>query len=247
MESTATSTVKCPVCPHTCRKDVLGRHFTTHRNDIHSIMSKPHINYCLQNKYPLFITPDKLLAGCFACKKSVSGAGKYEYFVTRYCIDHKDCMKHFDSFRKYYSPKEPHPVDVCEGGSAGSPGNTIVYESRISDLEKAKLEQTQVIADLQAQLLEAQAARAALAAPPAPAPPSIDTKSSDDNGSKYKELYEELQVDYDSLQESYTTFKAYKTLCMKMTDVIDLLISNNKDKGTLNRAVELQSEFDEME
>jgi hypothetical protein len=211
-------------------------------------MAKPHINYCLQNKYPLFITPDKLLAGCFVCKKSVSGYGKYDYFVTRYCIDHKNCMKHFDSFRKYYSPKEPHPVDVCEGGSgAVVPDNTIVYESRISDLEKAKLEQTQVIADLQAQLLEAQAARAVLAAPPAPAPPSIDTKSSDDNGSKYKELYEELQEDHELLKESHSMYKGYKLLCMRMTDVIDRLISNNKDTDTLNRAVELQSEFDEID
>jgi hypothetical protein len=172
-----------------------------------------------------------MLAGCFVCKKSVSGCGKYERFVTRYPFDHKECMKHFDEFKKYYFPKEPHPVDVS------SETNTIVYDSKIAELEKVNQEQSDRIKELEAKLLEAQAA------PPAPAPP-VDFES------KHNELiekYKDLESDYESIVDELSAYKNYKRLCEKMTDLIDQLIVNNKDHATINRAAELQSEFDEMD
>lgn len=109
------SKVQCPCCPLQCRKDVLLRHCNTHKEKASSLMTKQHIQYCLKNKQPLFIPPDKSLVMCCVCGKGVVGNEKYSTMFSRMATEHSECLKQFDTIKHIY---ESTDIDLTDESSA---------------------------------------------------------------------------------------------------------------------------------
>lgn len=231
------STVVCNVCCHEMRNCVYMRHCSKHKKDMHSICDQSRIDYLLENKLPILSPTDNSWIVCLICQKGAFSKQSISEFNKSYKILHKKCMLQFDSVKHFYDVTAPKPKKVKDEPTAATePVNTIVYDSKVDDLEKSIAEKDARIKELEAKLLEAQAT-----------PPACEIDP--DPESKYNVLLEkfnDLQTDFEDIHDCYISHKGYKRICENMTDVIDRLISNNKDKATLQCAVDLQTEFDNM-
>ena len=111
LEMASKSSVKhaCNVCNHEFRSDNLMRHVYTHRNELQAFMSKPSIQYCIDNKMPVMYPAEKDWIMCLICKKSahINGRGMtIKDFIKTYNTTHSKCRDCFDTVKECYDAPE---------------------------------------------------------------------------------------------------------------------------------------------
>jgi hypothetical protein len=185
----------CGFCAKIQRRDNMRRHVRLHVKHVSEILNTQQIEFCLANKTPLIVN-QKMIA-CMICGKFEITANAINQFKRQYQINHCECVKSFDSVKKYYCVPTNALVDAFPD---------IDYETKRTEIVK-----------------EIQHVKQSIVDPPSPTPAIVDDTCSVEL-EKLKEKYKELEQDWEDSMDLATTRKKqldiYKEIAYTMVDVL---------------------------
>jgi hypothetical protein len=100
----------CGFCNKTQRRDNMRRHVRLHVKQASEILNATQIEFCLKAKMPVIVNQNMI--ACMICGKFEITSAAINQFKRQYQVSHSDCVKCFDSVKKYYFVPSNELVDL---------------------------------------------------------------------------------------------------------------------------------------